>query len=48
MVLRQGITMTDPQFQEGTTMTQEIMRGGTFLATMNMDVGVGGQITYPG
>jgi len=27
MVLRQGITMTDPQFQEGTTMTQEIMRG---------------------
>ena len=37
MVLRQGITMTDPQFQEGTTMTQEIMRGGTFLAIMNMD-----------
>jgi len=27
MVLRPGLTTTDPQFQEGTTMTPQIMKG---------------------
>ena len=47
MVLRPGLTTTDPQFQEGTTMTPQIMKGDIFLPLIQLGLYVAGTRDIP-